>query len=101
MSLSPVIFPPSSSVHPSWSRPGQSARWGLHQWTTSAKPHPSQDSGNGPPWHPTLRHLPSAPCLPWLCLQDSVSVPGDWVHPTWGHRWQQAQSECLCLCGWQ
>lgn len=92
--------PPLCSVHSTWPRPGQSAWWGLHQWATAAQPHPPQDSGDGPPRHPTLCHLPPAARLPWLCLQDPVPLPGDRFYPAWGHRRQQAQSECLCHRGW-
>lgn len=97
LGLSFSSSPPSlSSVDSAWPRPGQSAGWGLHQRATPAKPHPPQDCRDGPPRHPALCHLPPAACLPRLRLQDSLPLPGDRVHPAWGHRRQQAQSECLC-----
>lgn len=81
------------SVHPSG--PGQSepAWWGLHQREAAAEPHPTQDSGDGPPRHPALRDLATTASFSRLRLQDPVPVPGDRLDPSRGHRGQQAQGE--------
>ena len=84
------------SVHSPRPGPGQPAWRCFYQRQATTQPHPPQDRGDGPPWHPALRHLSPAAGLPRLRLQDPLPLPGDRVHPAWGYRRQQAQSECLC-----
>lgn len=89
----PASLPSFSSLYPS--RPGQSqsARRSVYQWQAFTQPYPAQDSGDGPPWHKALCHLPPAASVPRLRLQNSLQVPGDGLHPAGGHRRQQAQGE--------
>lgn len=88
------MFPPSS-VHSSGPRPSQSARRCFYQWQAPTQPYSPQDRGDGPSWHPAMRHLPPAPSVSWLCLQDSLQVPGDRLHKAGGHWGQQTQGEYL------
>lgn len=81
------------SVHTSGPGPREPARRSLHQREAAAEPHPTQDRGDGPPWHPALRHLATAAGFSRLRLQDSVPVPGDRLDPSRGHRREQAQGE--------
>lgn len=98
------------SVYPAGSRPSEPARRSFHKRQAPAQPHPTQDRGDGPPRHQAVRHLPAAPGLPRLRVQNPVPVPGDGLHQTRGHRWQQTQGRLrtrqqirgscgnMCLC---
>lgn len=87
-----LLFVPFS-VHSSGPGTGQPARRGLHQRPSAAQPHPSQDSRDGPPRDPSVRHLPAAARLPRLRLQDPVPLPGDRLHPARSDRREQAQGK--------
>lgn len=75
-------------------RPGphEPARRRVHQRAAVAQPYPSEDRGNGRGRRPPLRHIPSAPGVSRLRVQDPQPVPGDRQHPAGRDRRQQAQS---------
>lgn len=85
---------PVPSVHPAGPGPGESTRRGFHQRAPVAQPHPPQDRGDGSPRDPALRDFQAAQGLPRLRFQNPLQVPRDGLHPTRGHRGQQAQGEC-------
>lgn len=89
-----LLFVPFS-VHSSGPGTGQPARRGLHQRPSAAQPHPTQDSRDGPPRDPSVRHLPAAARLPRLRLQDPVPLPGDRLHTARSDRREQAQGKKL------
>lgn len=58
------------------SRKGQSIGRRVHQWTSSAQPHPPQDRGDGSRWRPSLCHQPAVARVTRMCLQDPQSLSG-------------------------
>lgn len=94
----PLIFW-CNSFDSAGSRPREPARGSLHQRQTSTQPHPSQDRGDGSPRHQAVRHLPAAPRLPRLRVQNPLPVPGDGIHPTRSHRRQQTQGSLRLRAG--
>lgn len=81
----------SNSFYSVGSRPSEPAWGSFHKRQTSTQPHPSQNCGDGSPRHQAVCHLPAAPGLPRLRIQNPLPVPGDGIYKTRSHRRQQTQ----------
>ncbi|GIY21094.1 hypothetical protein CDAR_42371 [Caerostris darwini] len=64
----------------------------VRERSSPARLHASEDRGAGPQRRPALRHLPHPPGLERLRVQDPGQVLRDRLHPSPGHRRQQAAS---------